>query len=59
MKTLHKKYPELKVETKNSSVSLYELIEAVSDAVKPGEEAMVPFIVSHILSSCNATLGTP
>lgn len=59
MKALHRKYPEPKVETKNSDVSLYELIEAVSDSVDPGEEAMVPFIVSHILSSCNATLATP
>lgn len=40
------------------TLNLYELIEAVNSAVEPGEEAMVPFIVSHILSSCNATLRT-
>lgn len=36
--------------------TLYELIDAVSSSIEPGEEAMVPMVVSQILSSCNAKI---
>ena len=31
--------------------TLYELIEAVNEAIKPGEEHWVPLIVDHMLFS--------
>jgi hypothetical protein len=44
-------------ETESRIVTLYDLVDAVNLSVKPGEEDMVPLIVSHLLSSCKATLG--
>lgn len=56
MKSIHAKHNSNGTQTETQTLSLYELIEAVNASVEPGEEDMVPLIVSHILSSCNATV---
>ena len=40
----------LSSEPTNIQTTLYELIEAVSNEIKPGEEQWVPFIVNNILN---------
>ncbi|GAB6095276.1 hypothetical protein JCM14469_15280 [Desulfatiferula olefinivorans] len=56
MKALYAKHAGSGTKTETHTSSLYELIEAVNASVEPGEEEMVPLIVSHILSSWNATV---
>lgn len=56
MNVILSKRNDVEAPTEKRTFSLYELIEAVDASVEPGEEAMVPLIVSHILSSCNATI---
>ncbi|MBU1172762.1 MAG: hypothetical protein KKD44_24655 [Proteobacteria bacterium] len=58
MTSLKRKRNEKNTHTVKRSLNLYQLIEAVDSEVEPGEKDMVPFIVSHILSSYNATLRT-
>lgn len=39
------------------NVNIYTLVEAVNSVIKPGEEDIVPYIVSHILENHHARFG--
>ncbi len=45
-------YPELST----IKITLYDLIDAISDEVKPGEDQLVVEVVSHLLESARIKL---
>lgn len=48
------------IETKSTekegrlNADIYSVIEAVNASIAPGEEALVPYIVKHIIETCHA-----
>ena len=36
------------------NANIYSVIEAVNSSIAPGEEELVPWIVKHIIETCNA-----
>jgi hypothetical protein len=54
---IHERTKTRSTETVTVKSNLIELVDAVNASISPGEEELVPYIVSHLIATYKATPG--